>query len=122
MLFLLVMEVLSTLIHKADEFSLVQSLGVSSIPHQDLHVLRDIFNVSEGASGLGCNLAKCQLVPIRCTEDQIQPALDAFPCQQAQFPIKYLGVPLSVWKIPRSSLQPMLDKVADKLPPGKGSS
>jgi hypothetical protein len=134
MLFLLVMEVLSALIHKADEFGLLQPLGANAIPHraalyaddlilfarpvdQDLHLLRDIFGMFEGAFGLGCNLAKCQLVPIRCTDQQSQLVLEAFPCQEAQFPFNYLGVPLSVWKLLRTSLQLMVDKVADKLPP-----
>lgn len=36
------------------------------------------------------------------------------------FPIKYLGVPLSVKKLPKASLQPLVDKVADRLPVWKG--
>jgi hypothetical protein len=81
MLFLLVMAVLSALIRKADQWALLQQLEPHSIPHrasfyvddlilfafpmeQDLQILHCIFEIFEGASGLGCNLAKCQIVLI----------------------------------------------------------
>jgi hypothetical protein len=37
-----------------------------------------------------------------------------------QFPTKYLGIPLSTHKLPKVALQPMVDKVADKLTAWKG--
>jgi hypothetical protein len=61
----------------------------------------------KGASGLGCNLHKCQLTPIWCDESQIQLALGSFPCQLAEFPVKHLGIPLSVHKLPKTALQPL---------------
>jgi hypothetical protein len=120
MMFLLIMEALSALIRRADGWSLPQDLGVSAIPQrvafyvddlilfirpatQDLLVLREIFILFEGTSGLGCNLTKCQMILIRCTKEQTQLAATTFPCQLGQFPAKYLGVPLSVWKLPRAS-------------------
>jgi hypothetical protein len=116
---------------------LLQSLGIAAILHrpalyaddlipfakplrQYLLALREIFSLFEGASGLGCNLAQCQLISIHCSEDQTRLAVEAFPCQLGQFPIKYLGMPLSVWKLPKSSWQPMINRVADKLLPWKG--
>jgi hypothetical protein len=36
------------------------------------------------------------------------------------FPIKYLGLPLSVSKLPKFALQPLVNKVADRLPTWKG--
>jgi hypothetical protein len=39
-----------------------------------------------------------------------------------QFPINYLGVPLSTGKLPRSAWQQLIDKLADKLPVWKGAS
>jgi hypothetical protein len=81
MLFLLIMEVVSALIRKADEWPLLQDLGVRSIPLRaafytdelilfkwptirDLQALCDLFNMFEGKSGLRCDLSKCQMVPI----------------------------------------------------------
>jgi hypothetical protein len=37
-----------------------------------------------------------------------------------EFPIKYLGVPLSLTKLPKLALQPLLDRAADRLPIWKG--
>jgi hypothetical protein len=85
-LFLLVMEALSALIRKADEWSLLQSLQLPATPHRaslyaddlimfinpspaDMGMAKEIFLLFEGASGLGCNVAKCQVVAIRCEPD-----------------------------------------------------
>jgi hypothetical protein len=83
MLFLLIMEVLSALICWVDNWLLLQSLELLAIRHRatlyaddlilaEIHserkdplALREIFSLLEGASGLVCNLAKCQLIPIR---------------------------------------------------------
>jgi hypothetical protein len=35
--------------------------------------------------------------------------------------VKYLGIPLAVSKLPRSTLQPLVDKVVDKLPIWEGN-
>jgi hypothetical protein len=138
MLFLLVMEVLSALIRKADQWQLLRGLGVHSITHwtslyvddlilfvrphaEDLQVMRHIFSIFEGASGLGCNLANCQLAPIWCAPEDIEVATVFLPCQVIDFPLKYLSVPLSIRKkILRHALQPFVYKVADHLEFWKG--
>jgi hypothetical protein len=61
------------------------------------------------------------MVLIHCDEEQVALAYDLFPCQVSEFPLTYLGIPLSVHKIPKSALQPLVDWVADKLPTWKGS-
>jgi hypothetical protein len=60
---------------------------------RDLQLLRDIFDQFQAASGLGYNLAKCQMAAIRCDDPQIQLATEPFPCQVVDFPVKYLGMP-----------------------------
>jgi hypothetical protein len=47
-------------------------------------------------------------------------ATSIFPRQTTDFPIKYLGILLSVTKLPKIALQPLLDKAAGKLPIWKG--
>jgi hypothetical protein len=42
------------------------------------------------------------------------------PCQVVDFPLTYLGMPLSVAKIPNTSLHPLVYKMVDKLPSWKG--
>jgi hypothetical protein len=125
MLVLLVMEALNSLMLKAEEWSLFKPLGIQAIAHraslytddlawfvtpdqQDLQLVRNILDVFEKASGLGCNMGKCQLAPIRCDNEQIAHMLAVLSCSVVDFPMKYLGIPLSVSKLPKSALQPMV--------------
>jgi hypothetical protein len=41
------------------------------------------------------------------------------PCQLVEFPCKYLGVPLSLQKLTKAQIQPIIDKIADQLPSWK---
>jgi hypothetical protein len=78
MLFILVMNVLDALIRKAEEWSLLHHLGVGGITHHaslyvndvilflspvatDLEMASNIFKIFDGASGLTCNMNKCQI-------------------------------------------------------------
>jgi hypothetical protein len=89
LLFVLVVEVLDALFRKAGDCHLLQSLGLRTLPHraslyaddlvlllyprqQDLLLLRQVVEIFEGASSLGCNLSKCQMAAIRWDEDQRQ--------------------------------------------------
>jgi hypothetical protein len=136
LLFLLVMEVLGALIRKADAWSLLQPFR-ARIPHRasfyaddlvlfispnprDIQMTHNILSVFEDASGLGCNLAKCQMALIRCNKERVELTATAFPYQVVDFLIRYLGIPLLVSKLPKSALQRLLDRVVDKLPILKG--
>lgn len=77
---------------------------------RDLNMLKIILSLFEGASGLACNVSKTQVVPTRCQEEE-----QFFPCVIAAFPVKYLGIPLSVTKMPKSALRPLVEKMADRL-------
>lgn len=135
--FLLVMEVLNSLIRKADEWKLFADLGIKDLPHRaamyaddlvvfltplerDLNTIRHILQVFQGASGLAYSIQKCQLAPIRCGEADIARATQLMPCAVTEFPVSYLGIPLAVSKLPKSALQPLVDRVADRLPTWKG--
>jgi hypothetical protein len=65
-----------------------------------------------GASGLCCNMSKCQMASSL--------AASLFPCQFIDFPVNYLGIPLSFKKLLKSAVRPLLDKMYDKLPAWKG--
>jgi hypothetical protein len=114
LLFILVMEPLNTLLRKADHWRMFQPLS-RGIPHraafyaddlmlflrsisQDMTMARQVFSIFEGASGLGCNLSQSQMELIHCDDEQIQLATSLFPCQVVQFPVRYLGIHLSVKK------------------------
>jgi hypothetical protein len=138
MIFLRVMEVLNALVRRADGWALLHGLGHRLISHRavfyvdgmvlfikaeasDILVTWEIFKLFEGASGLGCNMSKTQLAPIRCTADEVETAISLLSCQLVQFPIKYLSIPLSMSKLSKASLQPMVDKMADNLSAWKGN-
>jgi hypothetical protein len=101
--------------HRASLYS--DDLFLFVRPHaEDLQVMWHIFSIFEGASGLGCNQAKCQLAPILCVLADIKVATTFLSCQVTDFPFKYLGVSLlTSTKIPKHALQPFVDKVVDHL-------
>jgi hypothetical protein len=86
----------------------------------DLQFSKSILTVFEKAFGLGCNFSKCQIVPIRCDASQVQMVQELLPCSIAEFPIKYLGLPLSVGKVPKAVLHALVDQMVDRLPSWKG--
>ncbi|KAM0931031.1 hypothetical protein ACQ4PT_000540 [Festuca glaucescens] len=82
---------------------------------QDLRAVRAILACFGDASGLVVNFAKSSAAPIRCdadTRDVIAPLL---ACQVKDLPHQYLGLLLSLRKPSRTDLQPVLDKLANKL-------
>jgi hypothetical protein len=56
------------------------------------------------------------MTPIRCSEEQVQAVIERFPCKISSFSIKYLGIPMSIYKLSKSEEQPFVDRVADRLP------
>jgi hypothetical protein len=68
-------------------------------------------------TGLVTNCAKIHVAPIRCGNVDLQGILQAFSAIPATFPLKYLGLPLSVQRLKRIHFQNLEDKVAGKLVP-----
>jgi hypothetical protein len=54
-------------------------------------------------------------------EELANAAAVVMECQLAPFPVKYLGIPLSVRRLPSEAFQPVVDRLADKLPTWKAS-
>jgi hypothetical protein len=52
---------------------------------------------------------------------KVSPAAIWAYCSIEGFPCRYLGVPLSVYRLRRSEEQPLIDKVAAKIPGWKGN-
>jgi hypothetical protein len=113
MLFVIVMEVLNSLIKEADRRAVLSPLPGQAIAHRaslfaddlvvllaprhdDFVCLKQILDLFAGASGLITNIDKCQATPIRCTGELMSSLQLVFPCAVTDFPCKYLGVPLSL--------------------------
>jgi hypothetical protein len=124
LLFILVMETLNALFQKPEDGHLLQPLATRQIKHRvslyvdglvlfiapvaaDLSLTNEIFQLFGEASGLRCNYIKCQIAPIRCSEEQVSLGIplstQLFPCAVVDFPIHYLGIPLSATSLPKSA-------------------
>lgn len=131
LLFVLVMEVLNALFRLADGRGLLKVLHpllrerafmyaddvviFTSPDQQDLALIRAILDIFAGASGLKTNLNKCLISPIQCDLDATVALLSHFPGKVDPFSIKYLGIPLGLKKLNKADLQPLVDKVANRL-------
>jgi len=136
MLFILVMDVLCHLIRKASEEQLLQPLARRALQHRislyaddvvlflgptadDIGITLDILQLFDNASGLTTNLQKSSVLPIQCNDFDIATLQESLPCQIAEFPCKYLGVPLSPHKLTKAQAQPIVEKIVDRLPSWK---
>jgi hypothetical protein len=136
MLFILVMDVRNSLFQKANDLGLLQPLirrgkrqcvslyaddVASFVPptRNELGMVKELLRVFGEASGLVTNISKCSMTPIQCEGHVIGAAQEVLPCNVVPFPYKYLGLPLSVKKLPRSSFLELIDKVVAKLPAGR---
>jgi len=136
MLFILVMDVLCSLIKKASEEGLLQPLSRRNLQHRislyaddvviflqpsanDIRAILDILHLFGEASGLKTNVQKSTVVPIHCSEEHRDLLQTQLPCQTSDFPCKYLGVPLSPHKLTKAQAQPIIDRIAARLPAWK---
>jgi hypothetical protein len=82
---------------------------------EDIQNLSSILDIFWEATGLVTNFKKSLVVPIRCQNIALDDVLEGLPVIRASFPIKYLGLPLSVWELKRVDFQPLEDKMDGKL-------
>lgn len=133
MLFILVMDVLSLMISKASVDGLLLPLSRRSLQHRvsiyaddvvlflqptemDMNITSDILGLFGEASGLKTNFQKSNIYPIHCADSDLSAVHDSLGCDLLEFPCKYLGLPLSLHKLTRTQIQPLIDKIADRLP------
>jgi hypothetical protein len=133
MLFILVMDILARLVQKASEDGFLQPLSFIRLRHRisfyaddavlflkpdasDISLVIELLSLFGKTSGLHTNLQKSSVVPIRYDDQTIAAAKDLLHCESADFPCKYLGLPLSIKKLTRAQIQSIIDKVASSLP------
>ncbi|WVZ97153.1 LOW QUALITY PROTEIN: hypothetical protein U9M48_042708, partial [Paspalum notatum var. saurae] len=137
-LFIIVMNVLNSLINRASDAGLLQPILARGAAQRvslyaddvvlflqrctdDLILTKETLRGFVEASGLVTNISKCSMTPIHCQEQDIEVVHNSFPCKVQDFPCHYLGLPLSVKKLPKAAFYELIDKVADKLPGWKAS-
>jgi len=82
----------------------------------DLELIKAALDLFGLASGLFSNLAKSVAFSLHCTDDQIAAVHLILACRIDTFPCRYLGVPLSVRRLKRVDEQPLIDKIAARIP------
>jgi len=86
---------------------------------QEVHAIKEILNIFGEVPSLHINLNKLVAYPIRCDNIAVNDIMQDMPCTIKTFPCKYLGLPLSLRKLRRVEVQPLIDRVASKLPAWK---
>jgi hypothetical protein len=132
MLFLLAMEPLHMLFKKAQQANLLDKLNpvcdafrvalyaddaaVFIKPNVvELKVTDHILQLFADASGLIANMSKTQYFPIQCNEVDLE-FLTRVGREISSFPCKYFGLPLDTKKPSKSSMQPLVQKIGNRLP------
>ncbi|KAM3312047.1 hypothetical protein ACQJBY_032196 [Aegilops geniculata] len=136
LLFVIVMDTLTALFHKGEQSNLFQPLSRWGIKHRlsvyaydavllikpevlEAESTVQLLEAFGHASGLSCNMAKSSISLIRCRQEDINNVAAILACAVKEFPVTYLGLPLSVTRLPKSALQPLIDRTADYLPTWK---
>jgi hypothetical protein len=127
------MDILGDMVSKAEGEGLLQPLSTRSLPHRislyaddvaiflhpresDIQMILSILHLFGEASGLKNNVQKSNVYPIRCDDQDIAILNERLPCEVSAFPCTYLGLPLSLKKLSKSQVQPIIDKIAYQLP------
>jgi hypothetical protein len=83
---------------------------------EDVTSVARILDIFGQVSGLITNRSKCAAYPIKCGEINLIDIMEGFSCPIKEFPCTYLGLPLHYRKLNRVEIQPIVDKMANRLP------
>ena len=89
---------------------------------EDIQNFASILEGFGNVTGLCTNFQKSSVVPIRCNHLDLDHILQSMPAARASFPVKYLGLPLSVWQLKHVDFQYLEDKAAGKLVTWEGQN
>jgi hypothetical protein len=137
MLFVLVMEVLNHLFGWLDGQGFLTPLGITALPSrvnlyaddvvmfvvrkiEDLLTVKCTVQMFGEASGLFSNLDKSVATLIGCSDLDIDLVQETLSCKIEAFPCRYLGIPLSIYKLKKMDEQKLIDSVAARIPQWKG--
>lgn len=138
MLFIIAMDVQHRLVAKASADGVLRLMEPDGVKYQcslyaddvilfirptpqEATAIREILTIFGNATGLNTNLAKCSITPIYGGEDAMGDIVQILQCQVKDFPVRYLGLPLSIRRVPKAELQTMVDNVMRKMPACHGA-
>jgi hypothetical protein len=125
-LFILMMDVLKMVIQLGGSHVMLSNFGNSGVRHrlslsaddvvmfikpvrQEAEASLQLVGAFGMASGLRCNITKSSVTPIRCIEKNLQQITTTQDCPVKHFPVEYLGLPLSPFRLSKTDLQPLVD-------------
>jgi hypothetical protein len=82
---------------------------------ENMLALADLLTFFGESSGLKTNFQKSTIIPIRCEGLNLNNILVGSPTEVSAFPIKYLGLSLTVKCLKQVDFQPLVDKAISKL-------
>jgi hypothetical protein len=85
----------------------------------DTTAIHELLRLFGQASGLHVNYGKSSAALINCANDDIATVTTGLGCPVVELPITYLGIPLTIRRPTRAQMQPVIDRVAAKLPTWK---
>jgi hypothetical protein len=138
MLFILAMDVLHMLVTKACADGVLQPMETQGVRFQcslyaddvilfirptvqEAIAVKEILTIFGDASGLRTNLNKCSITPIFGGQEALDDIVQILGCQVQQFPLRYLGLPMTTSKIPKAEFQALVESVTRKMPTCHGS-
>jgi hypothetical protein len=80
-----------------------------------IDVIMEILHNFGEATGLRINLDKSTVAPIRCAQVNLDELLQVFQDSIVSFPMKYLGLPITLGSLKFNHLQSVFDQAANKL-------
>jgi hypothetical protein len=75
----------------------------------------------EQVSGMRISFHKSEIVPLNLEARETQRLAHILSCPVGKFPMKYLGVPLHYDNLTREDIQPLVDKILNKIAGWKGN-
>lgn len=82
---------------------------------QDCETIRELLRLFGETTGLHTNILNSSATPIRCSDQDRDLITQCLHCPIKDFPIPYLGVPLSIWRLKADDLQPLTGKLHNQL-------
>ena len=77
----------------------------------EVSMLARILELFGETTGLKTNFHKSTVVPIQCNNINLSDVLSGLPASRTSFPLKYLGLPLSMNRLKRVDFQPWIDSL-----------
>ena len=82
---------------------------------QDITCIMEIMNAFGAATGLQINMQKSTVAPIRCVGLDMEEILQDFPGPRVNFPMQYLGLPLTLGRLRMVHLQYIQDRAKGRV-------